>query len=74
MKMDIGPAFSRRSLALGFILALTPSVVPAFARARRRAGEHSGKKFLGSIYQHYVGKSSAAAGLPLILLGYKFHL
>jgi Protein of unknown function (DUF3828) len=66
MKMDIGPAFSRRSLALGFIAALAFSVVPAFAGARRRAGEHSTKKFLGSIYQHYLGKSSAAAaGQPL---------
>jgi hypothetical protein len=65
MKMDVGPAFSRRSLALGFVVALAPSVVPAFARTRRRGGEHSAKKFLGSIYQHYLGKSSAAEGLPL---------
>jgi hypothetical protein len=29
-------------------------------------GQHSAKKFLGFIYQHYLGKSSAAAaGLPL---------
>jgi Protein of unknown function (DUF3828) len=66
MKMYIGPAFSRRSLPLGFVVALALSVVPAFAGARRRAGEHSAKKFLGSIYQHYLGKSSAAAaGLAL---------
>jgi hypothetical protein len=65
MKMDIGSAFSRRSLGLGFVVALALSVVPAFAGTRRRAGEHSAKKFLGSIYQHYHGKSSAAAGLPL---------
>jgi hypothetical protein len=63
MKMDIGTAFSRRSLALGFVAALAPSVVPA--RARHRAGEHSAEKFLGSIYQHYLGKSSAAPGLLL---------
>jgi hypothetical protein len=66
MKMDIGTAFSRRSLALGFVVALALSVVPAFAGTRRRAGEHSAKQFLGSIYQHYLGKSSTAAtGLAL---------
>jgi hypothetical protein len=65
MKMGIGPAFSRRSLGLGFVAALAFSVVPAFAGTRHRAGEHPAKKFLGSIYQHYLGKSSAAAGLPL---------
>ena len=66
MKMDIGPAFSRRSFALGSIAALALSVVPASASKRRRDGEHSAKKFLGSIYQHYLGKSSAAAtGLAL---------
>jgi Protein of unknown function (DUF3828) len=64
MKMPIGPALSRRSLALGLIAAAF-SVVPAFASKRRRDGEHSAKKFLGSIYQHYLGKSSAAAGLAL---------
>jgi hypothetical protein len=63
MKMAIGPAFSRRSLALAVFAAL--SGVPALAGTRYRAGEHSAKKFLGSIYQHYLGKSSAAAGLPL---------
>jgi hypothetical protein len=65
MKPEIGSTFSRRSLALGFVVALARSVVPAFAGTRRRAGEHSAKKFLGSIYQHYLGKSAAAAGLPL---------
>jgi hypothetical protein len=71
MEMDIGPAFSRRSLALGFVVALGLSVVPTFAGTRRRAGKHSAgkhsaKKFLSSIYQHYLGKpSAAAAGLPL---------
>jgi Protein of unknown function (DUF3828) len=66
MEMDIAPAFSRRSLALGFVVALGLSVVPAFAGTRRRAGKHSAKKFLSSIYQRYLGKpSAAAAGLPL---------
>jgi hypothetical protein len=66
MKTDNGPAFSRRSLGLGFVIALALSTVPAFAGTRRRSGEHSAKKFLGSIYQHYLGKSSAvAAGLPM---------
>jgi hypothetical protein len=63
MKMDSVTAFPRRSLVLGFVAALASSVVPA--RATRRAGEHPAKKFIGSIYQHYLGKSSAAAGLPL---------
>jgi hypothetical protein len=65
MKTDIGPALSRRSLPLGFVAVLALSVVPAVAGRRRRVGEHSPKRFLGSIYQHYLGKSSAAAGLPL---------
>jgi hypothetical protein len=65
MKIDTGPAASRRRLTLGFVAVLALSVVPAFAGTRRRAGEHSAKKFLGSIYRHYLGKSSAAAGLPL---------
>jgi hypothetical protein len=63
MKMDIVTAFPRRSLVLGFVAALASSVVPA--RARHQAAEHPAKKFIGSIYQHYLGKSSAAAGLPL---------
>jgi hypothetical protein len=66
MKMDIGPTFSRRNLALGFVVVLAFPLVPAFARTRRGAGEHSAKKFLGSIYERYLGKSSAAAaGLRL---------
>jgi len=66
MKMNIGTTFSRRSLTLGFVAVLAFPLVPAFARTRRRAGEHSAKKFLGSIYERYLGKSSAAgAGLWL---------
>jgi len=66
MKMDIGPAFSRRVLALGFATTLAFAAVPAFAGSKRDAKEHAAKKFLGSIYQRYLGKSSAAAaGLSL---------
>jgi hypothetical protein len=61
--MSIGPTFSRRRLALGFAAALTFPVFPAVAKKRRHAGDHAAKKFLGSIYQHYLGKSSA--GIPL---------
>jgi hypothetical protein len=65
MKMVIGPALSRRRLAPGFVLVLAFPVFPAFA-GRRRARENSAKKFLGSIYERYRGKSSAAAGgVPL---------
>jgi hypothetical protein len=66
MKMDIGSTFSRRRFSLGFATSLAFAAVPAFAGSRRGAGEHAAKKFLGSIYQHYLGKSSAAvAGVPL---------
>ncbi len=65
MKIEIWPGCSRRSLALAVFAVLALSVVPTLAGTRHRAGEHSAKKFLGSIYQHYLGKSSAAAGLPL---------
>src|SRR5258707_2585270 len=61
MKMDVGQAFSRRGLALGFATTLAFAAVPAFAGSKRDAEEHAAKKFLGSIYQHYLGKSSAAA-------------
>ena len=67
MKIDIGPTFCRRSLALGFVVVLAFPVAPVFARREHRAREDAAKKFLGSIYQHYLGKSSAAAaGVPLI--------
>jgi hypothetical protein len=63
MRMKIGPTFSRRRLALGFAAILAFPVVPAFAKEKR---EPTAKKFLGSIYQRYLGKSAAAAaGVPL---------
>jgi hypothetical protein len=66
MKMNSRASFSRRRLALGFAASLAFPVVPAFAKEKRPAGEPAAKKFLGSIYQHYLGKSSAAAaGIPL---------
>src|SRR5260370_41464378 len=56
-------SFSSRRLALGFAGILAFPVVPAFAKEKR---EPNAKKFLGSIYQRYLGKSSAAAaGIPL---------
>jgi hypothetical protein len=65
-KMNDRASFSRRRLALGFATILAFPVVPAFAREKRPAGEPAAKKFLGSIYQRYLGKSSAAAaGIPL---------
>ncbi len=63
--MNDRASFSRRRLALGFAIILAFPVVPAFAGRKRSAGEHPAKKFLGSIYQRYLGKSSAAAGIPL---------
>ena len=66
MRMNIGPTFSRRHLAAGFAAILAFPIVPALAWEKRFAGEPTAKKFLGSIYQRYVGKSSAvAAGIPL---------
>jgi len=66
MNMNVGPAFSRRRLALGLATVLVFPVVPAFARGKHRSREPAAKKFLGSIYQRYVGKSSAGtAGIPL---------
>ncbi len=66
MKMNSRASFSRRHLALGFAAILAFPAVPAFAGGKRSAGEHAAKKFLGSIYQRYVGQSSAAAaGIPL---------
>jgi hypothetical protein len=60
MKMNSRASFSRRRLALGFAAILAFTAVPAFAGGKRSAGEHPAKQFLGSIYQHYLGKSSAA--------------
>src|SRR5258708_15506418 len=66
MKIDGRASFSRRRLALGFAAILAFPAVPTFAGGKRSAGEHAAKKFLGSIYQRYVGQSSAAvAGIPL---------
>src|SRR5260370_33632003 len=66
MKMNSRASFSRRRLALGFAAILAFPAVPAFAGGKRFAGEPTAKKFLGSIYQRYLDKSSAApAGIPL---------
>ena len=66
MRMNSRASFSRRRLALGFAAILAFPAVPAFAGRKRFAGEQPAKKFLGSIYQRYLGKSSAAgAGIPL---------
>ena len=66
MKMNIGATFSRRRLVLGFAAILAFPAVPAFAGRKHSAGEPVAKKFLGSIYQRYLGKSSATAGgIPL---------
>src|SRR5712675_536305 len=66
MKMNNRASFSRRRVALGFAAILAFPAIPAFAGGKRSAGEHPAKKFLGSIYQRYLRKSSAAAaGIPL---------
>jgi hypothetical protein len=66
MKMNIGPTFSRRRLALGFAAVLVFPALPAFAGRKHPAKENTAKKFLASIYQRYLGKSSAdAAGVSL---------
>src|SRR5882672_1043257 len=65
-EMNSRASFSRRRVALGFAAILAFPAVPAFAGGKRSAGEHPAKKFLGSIYQRYLRKSSAAAaGIPL---------
>ena len=60
MKMKIGSTFSRRRLAFGFASILAFRAVPAFAGGKRHAGKPAAEEFLGSIYQRYLGKSSAA--------------
>ena len=60
MKMDIGSTFSRRGLAFGFASILAFRAVPVFAGGKRHAGKPAAEEFLGSIYQRYLGKSSAA--------------
>lgn len=63
MKINVAVTFSRRCLVLGLATILA---FPAFAGGKRSSGEPAAKKFLGSIYQRYIGKSSAgAAGIPL---------
>jgi hypothetical protein len=66
MKMDSATTFSRRRLVLAVAAFLALPAVPAFAKRKRVTNEPTAKKFLGSIYQHYMGKSSAnAGGIPL---------
>jgi uncharacterized protein DUF3828 len=66
MKMDSGTTFSRRRLVLTVAVFLACPTLPAFANRKRVTKEPSAKKFLGSIYQRYIGKSSVAAGgIPL---------
>jgi Protein of unknown function (DUF3828) len=66
MKMDSRAAFSRRRLVLALAATLAFPAVPAFAQRKRVTKEPTAKKFLGSIYERYMGKSSATAGgIPL---------
>jgi hypothetical protein len=46
---------------LGLATILAFLAVPAFAGGKRSTGEPATKKFLGSIYQRYLGRSSAGA-------------
>jgi hypothetical protein len=66
MKMKTGSTFSRRSLALGFASILAFRAVPVFAGGRRHAGKPAAEEFLGSIYQRYLGKSSAAGSATVL--------
>jgi len=68
MKMNnvVRVALSRRQMVTGFSVALALSTLPALARQKRAGREPAAKVFLDSIYQHYLGKSSAdAAGVAL---------
>lgn len=66
MTVNSGRTFSRRRVTLGVVLILALPAIPALARGKRSPGEPAAKKFLASIYQRYVGKSSAsAAGVSL---------
>jgi Protein of unknown function (DUF3828) len=56
MKTKIEP-ISRRRIALGFAAVLAFRAIPAFAGGKRHAG--TAGEFLSSIYQRYLGKSSA---------------
>lgn len=68
MSTKAAPTFSRRRLAIGFAVALAFPAVPAVAgkklsgKKKHPARDSEAKKFLGSIYQHYVGKSSTGSG------------
>jgi hypothetical protein len=67
MKMNSEATFSRRGVILGFTAILVFPAVPTLAKGRRSRGEPDAKKFLGSIYQRYLGKSSAGTtGVSLI--------
>lgn len=61
MKMDSRATFSRRRLVLAVAATLALPAVPAFAKPKRVTKEATARKFLGSIYQRYIGKSSATA-------------
>ncbi|SRR5579871_1381620 len=61
MNTNVAPTFSRRRLSIGFAAVLAFPAVPALAAKRHPARESGAKQFLGSIYQHYLGKSSAGA-------------
>jgi hypothetical protein len=66
MKMDSGATISRRRLVLAVAAYLVLPAVPAFAKRKRITEDRSAKKFLWSIYERYMGKSSAGAGgIPL---------
>jgi hypothetical protein len=58
MKTNIESTLSRRRLALGFASILACRAMPAFAGGKRHAGKPA-VEFLSSIYQRYLGKSSA---------------
>jgi hypothetical protein len=63
--MNIKPTFSRRRLSFGLAAVLVLPAVPALAQGKHRARDHTAKKFLGSIYQRYLGKSSSTAPVEL---------
>jgi hypothetical protein len=65
MTMNSEPTFSRRRLSFGFAAVLVLPAIPALAQGKRRARDHAANKFLGSIYQRYLGKSSSAARVEL---------
>src|SRR5260370_17335160 len=60
MKKNVERMFSGRRWAFGFATMLAFRAVPAFAGGKRHGGKPAAEEFLGSIYQRYLGKSSAA--------------